>query len=266
MPGPIDYQGMIRQAQDSYKGIMAGYRNALSGQQRAQQGINQGYNRLQANVLGGLAGQGQARSQEIADYYTAQSGAAMQGLTNRGLGNTTIANSVGRGLAYDQTKAQNALRESVAGQQAQYQTQLGLAGLGYRGQANQQNTALLGQNLGYQGDWQGRLLGAGLQGAGQQYGNQHQQGWGRSNSGGRNLSWDEKEQLAQQQENVNRHDERLDFNDAYKRYQDAQTIDLNAGMYRRPVQRQRQADPYEGYPSYGEWPGLDATLGENWSS
>lgn len=162
---PTGYQDMLKKSQQQYAGIMAGYQNALAGQQKRSQRIAQGYNQLQAGVLGQLQGAGNARSQQIADYYTAQAGQQNQSLINRGLGNTTVASSVGRGLAYDQTKAQTALSNDVAQNFAKYQSELGLAGLGYRGQANQQRTGLLNAQLGYQGDWQKALLGAGMQGA-----------------------------------------------------------------------------------------------------
>ena len=159
----MGYQDMLKKAQDSYSGILAGYQKALSSQRQSAQRVNQGYNQLQQSVLGRLQGSGAARSQEIADYYTGKAGAANQDLINRGLGNTTVASSVGRGFAYDQSKAQTELSNTLSNQVAEYQSKLGLAGLGYRGHAADAHTALMGQSLGYQADWQKSLLGAGLQ-------------------------------------------------------------------------------------------------------
>lgn len=160
----INYEALLGQAQGMYGGIMSGYQSALSQQQAAQSQVMSGYNQLQNTVLGGLAGQGRARSQEIADTYQARAGSAMQQLINSGLGNSTVQSSVGRGLQYDETKSQNQLTEQIAGMNAQYQSQLGLAGLGYQNTAAQQNAALLGQQLGYQANWQQSLLGAAMPG------------------------------------------------------------------------------------------------------
>ncbi len=179
-PANLDYRGMLKQSQDQYSKILAGYQNALAGQQRRSQRVAQGYNKLENRVLGNLAGSGTARSQEIADFYTAQAGQQNQNLISRGLGNTTVASSVGRGLAYDQSKAQTDLSNRLSNQYAQYQSNIGLAGLNYRGDANQQRTGLMGAQLGYQGDWQKSLLGAGLTAAGMQ----NQYALSSMNSGG----------------------------------------------------------------------------------
>lgn len=160
----INYEGLLNQAQGMYGNILSGYNSALASQQAQQQQIMGGYNQLQSNVLGGLAGQGQARSQEIADQYTARQGQATQNLVSRGLGNSTVQSAVSRGLAFDESKSQNQLTEAIAAQNAQYQSQLGLAGLGYQNTANMQNTALLGQQLGYSANWQQSLLGAAMPG------------------------------------------------------------------------------------------------------
>jgi uncharacterized membrane protein YgcG len=182
----IDYEALLGQSQGMYNTILGGYNTALAQQQANQQNIMAGYNSLQSTVLGDIAGAGRARSQEIADQYTARAGQEMQSLISRGLGNTTVQSSVGRGLTYDQTKSQNQLAEQVAMQRAQYQSQLGLAGLGYQNTANQQNMALLGQQLDYSGGWQQNLLGAAMSGLGrkEQFDNQQRLAMLGSQGGG----------------------------------------------------------------------------------
>ena len=184
--GGGNYGKMLADAQKQYSGILQGYQNTLRGQRQQQQQTMQGYNQLQSSVLGGLAGAGTARSQEIADQYTRQAGQAQQDLVNRGLGNTTVTSSVGRGYALDQSKAQNDLADQLRNQVAGYQSQLGLAGLGFRDQAGRQNTALQGARLGYQGDYQRQLGGWAMQGLGMenQLRSQQMQNYSRGGGGG----------------------------------------------------------------------------------
>lgn len=211
----INYQQMLSQAQNQYSGILAGYDRALASQQQANRGVTRGYNRLTRQTLRGLEGSGEARSQEIADYYTQRLGGAQQDLISRGLGNSTITGSVARGFALDEAKAQTGLANQLAGQAAQYRTQIGLAGLGQRGEAAARNTALMQSRLGYQGDWQRALLGAGLQGAGMDRQDYGRFGGGGSVSSGRPFG--SRESVA---DYFNRPQE---TDDPY--------IDLNAGLY-----------------------------------
>jgi hypothetical protein len=165
---PVNYEQLLQQSQQIYSQVLGGYQAALGQQQAAQQNVMSGYNSLQSSVLGNLAGQGAARSQDIAAAYTQQAGSAMQSLISRGLGNTTVQSAVGRGLTFDEQRAQNALAEQVRAQQAQYQTQLGLAGLSYQGQAIGQNSALMQNQLGYMAGYQGNLMQGAFSGLGRQ--------------------------------------------------------------------------------------------------
>lgn len=162
----MDYAGMLQQAQNSYSSILAGYSTTMAQQQSAQQGIMAGYNQLQSNVLNTIQGVDASQRQSIRDQYAQQSGAMQQGLISSGLGNTTVMGSMQRGLTLDEAKAETGLSNSFAQLAAGYQSQLGLAGLGYRGQAAQQNTALQQNMLGYMGQYAGQLGGWGMQGLG----------------------------------------------------------------------------------------------------
>ncbi len=159
-----NYNAMLGNALKSYTAIYGGYSQAAQAQEAAQAQLRQGYQQLQGNVLGGLNNAGAHRSQEIADQYTALAGRQNQDLISRGLGNSTVASSVGRGLGYDQAKAQTQLSGQVADMKAQYLSQLGLAGLRQQGQDYENNTRLRMQQLGYGGDFNNRLLGLGAQG------------------------------------------------------------------------------------------------------
>lgn len=114
---------------------------ALGQQQSGQQQIQQGYGALQQNVLGTIQGISASQQQAINDTYAQQRGGAAQSLVSRGLGNTTVNDSVQRGLTLDQQKANIALSNQTAQLTAGYQSQLGLSGLNYANQAVTQNTA-----------------------------------------------------------------------------------------------------------------------------
>ncbi len=111
-------------------------------EQRAQNArTQQGYTQLGGDVMNTLKGVDASQRQAIQDAYAAQVGAGSQSLASRGLGNSTVVDSVNRGLLLDKSKADIALSNSTAQLMAGYQSQLGLAGLGFAGQAAQQNTA-----------------------------------------------------------------------------------------------------------------------------
>jgi hypothetical protein len=143
------YNSSLGMNQQNYNNILQGYQQTQAQQQAAQQGVQQGYGNLSGAVLGGIQGIGASRSQDIASDYARQSGAAAQSLISRGLGNTTIQDSVQRGLAFDKSRADTTLANQMAGLQAGYQSQLGLAGLGYAGQAAAQNTDQANRQLGW---------------------------------------------------------------------------------------------------------------------
>ena len=134
------YDQLLRQAQQSYQTIMNGYTNVLQGPAGQEHtGIAGGYGRLSRDVLTGIAGIERSQRQAIRDTYADQSGRSTQSLISRGLGNTTVQNSIQRGLTLDKTKADIALSNQTAALRAGYQSQLGLAGLGFRGNSLHQN-------------------------------------------------------------------------------------------------------------------------------
>jgi hypothetical protein len=149
--GTINYQNVISNATQAYNTTLAGYRAQLAQQQQQQAGVIQGYNALQANVLQGLQGGSAADQQAIRDQYAAQSGKQQMSMIGRGLGNTTIMDSMQRGLNLDEAKAQTDRANKFAGLAAGYQSQIGLAGLGYAGSALQHNLDFAGQGLQYSG-------------------------------------------------------------------------------------------------------------------
>jgi hypothetical protein len=133
--------------QQNYNNILAGYQNTETSNRNAQGRIIVGHQNLEANVLGSIAGIDRSQRQDIADQYAKNIGTSSQDLINRGLGNSTIQSSVGRGMLYDKAKSDIALTNATQGLNAQYMSQLGLARLGYENQAAQQNTQWAGKQL-----------------------------------------------------------------------------------------------------------------------
>jgi hypothetical protein len=145
-PGSL-YQSQVSEANDSYANVMSGYQQALSGQQAGSSALGGQV----ANTLGyggtpwGVAA---PAAQAIGDTYAAQQGNAQQGLINSGLGNSTVLQSVNRGIGLDAAKAYGGLGAQLAQTYAGYQANIGMQNL------NAQNQ-LRSQQLGYQGGFHG---------------------------------------------------------------------------------------------------------------
>lgn len=141
------YNSALSQNQAMYNNILQGYQQTMAKQTSAQDAIAGGYTNLYNNVLGGIQGIGESQKQNIQDVYAQQKGATAQSLISRGLGNTTVSDTMQRGLGLDEQKAQIALANQIAQLTAGYQSSLGLAGLNQANTANMQNTGLAGQQL-----------------------------------------------------------------------------------------------------------------------
>lgn len=140
-----NYQSAYNSALDmnrtNYGNILSGYQQTLGQNADARAAVGSGYDSLLQDVLGGIGSMGQSRQRDINTNYTARSGQAAQQLIDRGLGNSTVQQSVQRGIGYDQARASNDLAEQIATTQAGFRSSIGQAGLNYRGQAIQQNDA-----------------------------------------------------------------------------------------------------------------------------
>lgn len=141
------YNSALAMNQANYQNILKGYQDTMSSQTSAQDAISRGYTGLYNDVIGKIQGIGDARSQAITDQYAMARGNADQGLINRGLSSSTVRSSVQRGLTFDEAKARTDLANQIAQTNAGYMSQLGLAGLGYQGQAVQNNSALAQNQL-----------------------------------------------------------------------------------------------------------------------
>lgn len=138
-----DFQNRMAQAMGQ------GWSNTAATQRRGLNAVGTGYDKLQSDVLAGIQGTDAAAKQQIQDSYAHQQGSATQGLINAGLGNSTVTSSVNRGLQADQEKAYVNLANQMAQLSAGYQSQIGQAGLGFKGNAVLANSQLAQNQLGW---------------------------------------------------------------------------------------------------------------------
>jgi hypothetical protein len=124
-----------------YENQMAGYQQAMAQQSSVNDLISAGYPELAQQVAQQTAGTNQAAVTAIQNQF-AQNAAGSVQKNPSVMSNTTVGKSVQTGnlLNESQALAQNA--QQFAQLQAQQQSQLGLAGLAQRSQANQQYTNL----------------------------------------------------------------------------------------------------------------------------
>lgn len=112
-----------------YDAQMSGHAKRIQEYQTANQGLIGGYRGLQKAVMRQLAGTNRANLTDIADRYTALSGQMSQQLIDRGLGNTTVQQSVQRGVEADFSKESTRSNNLFAQLQAQTRSNLGQARL-----------------------------------------------------------------------------------------------------------------------------------------
>lgn len=141
------YNAALGLNSQNYNNILAGYQQTAGNLNNATNQVAAGYGKLQTDVLNNLSLAGSTERQNINDRYAQEQGSALQSLVNRGLGNTTVQSAVQRGLIYDREKSNVNLAEQIANLKAGYQSNLGLAGLQYQGNAALQNTAQANQQL-----------------------------------------------------------------------------------------------------------------------
>lgn len=136
------YNASLSQNRSNYEDIMRGYQQTLAAQTSAQEATAAGYTSLYNDVMSGIKGIGASRDQAINDQAAQAQGAGTQSLINRGLGNTTVQDSVNRGVTADKNKALTENANAVAGLTAGYQSSIGQARLQQQSQATMANSAL----------------------------------------------------------------------------------------------------------------------------
>lgn len=149
-----DYNNALNFHSGNYQNILSGYQKALGLSQSNADRISQGYQGLNKDVQGTIAGIDASQRQAITDTYNQQQGATTSSAVGRGLGNSTVLDSLQRGNTYDYNKANIALSNQMAQLQAGYQGQFGSAALAAQGTAAQQQASLGGQYMGVLGGQQ----------------------------------------------------------------------------------------------------------------
>lgn len=143
------YQGAwqgSRDAQQQQINTGAGmWQQLMAQQQQLANQNNAGWQQLQSQIMGRLRGSNKANLQDIADKYTGFWGRMNQQMIDRGLGNTTVAQSVQRGVAADQAKETTRSRGAFAQLMAQSLGQVGSQRLGAQ---MSNNSALANLGLG----------------------------------------------------------------------------------------------------------------------
>lgn len=139
------YTSALAMNQQNYGNILAGYQQTAAQHADAADSIAGGYTGLTNSVLDRIKGIGQAAQANLGEQYNRASGLASQGLINRGLSNTTVANSVQAGIERDRSRAMVDLQDTQANRLAGYESQLGQAALGSR-QHNTDQALNLSQN------------------------------------------------------------------------------------------------------------------------
>lgn len=134
-PSPYQIAGKLSfgSAGSTYQ---SAYANALRLNSTNYSNILKGYQGLTSSVLGNIKGMGESAQQDITDQYAMLGGQQAQQLVSRGLGNTTVAQSVQRGLGYDQAKARTGASNQFANTYAGYQSNLGQSQLNWMNSVN----------------------------------------------------------------------------------------------------------------------------------
>lgn len=133
-----EYAKSLAMNQSNYNNILRGYQQALAQHNAAQQAIDAGYNSMYNEVIGQIQGITQTREREIGEAATRQASQEQQSLIDRGLGNTTVQQSVNRGIESDKQKSITNVRNEFAGLQASYQNQIRQAQLAAQGRGAQE--------------------------------------------------------------------------------------------------------------------------------
>lgn len=141
------YNNYLSLNKQNYNNIVNGYNQLASAQFNQEQAITAGYTGLQNAVYGTIQNICKSQMQRVQCTYTKQMANSQQQAINAGLGNSTVLQSMQRGVTQCEAMAQTAVQNQFAALKAGYMSNLGLATLNYQNQANMQNAALGAQEL-----------------------------------------------------------------------------------------------------------------------
>lgn len=156
---PTTPQDYYAKNQEQYQNIMNGFKTQQDEAQANAGATAAGYNKLTQDVMGQLQGTQRSAQQDLANQYAGNVAGIQQNALGRGLGNSTVVDSLNRGA--DQTYNQGNLAiqsqygQLLAGALGQYGSQA----LGYGAHANEGIQQLRSNQLGYMGQYQQGLQG-----------------------------------------------------------------------------------------------------------
>lgn len=110
-----DFDSALQLNAQNYQNIYGGYGDLLAQQQNANQALESGYSNRAQNAMNLLAGMEESQRQDIQAGATRASASNAQDLIGRGLSNTTVQNSLARGVESDKNRAVNNLVGQMAG-------------------------------------------------------------------------------------------------------------------------------------------------------
>lgn len=145
--------GNVNQGYQQLQGQQGnGFNDLINSLSKGYQGVGQGYDNVSQQIMNNLSLLGSTQQQDINQAYQQQGAKAQQDLVDRGLGNTTIKQSVDRGIGLDRQRAlmgnaanTQQMVNSALMQTAYPQLQFGERAIGNVGQVQQQG---IGANTG----------------------------------------------------------------------------------------------------------------------
>lgn len=110
-----DYASALAINAANYGNAVSGYNDLLARQQSSNDAISSGYANRAANAMQLLAGLEQGQRQDLETGATRATAQNAQDLIGRGLSNTTVQNTLARGVEADKNRAVNNLVGQMAG-------------------------------------------------------------------------------------------------------------------------------------------------------
>jgi hypothetical protein len=141
------YQAARSANESRYNQILSGYDNRLVEFNNQAQVIHQGYTDRYYRGMNHITGVGRAQYQDLNDSYSRQSAKVQGGSIARGLGLSTVANSMQRGVIYDKEKAKIQLADTLAREYLDTDAKLSGDVLGYADSRLRGQTGLAKEKL-----------------------------------------------------------------------------------------------------------------------
>lgn len=141
--GGSTYMGLDGAQNQRYNDILSGYTNQRNIYNNNTAQINRGYQ----DVLSQQQGLGESQRIALDRQYAQQSAQSQQSMISRGMGNSTVLDAGQRGINYDRANSQIALQDSLTREQTAIQQ----ARLGYMANAQQGQSQIIGNRLGFMG-------------------------------------------------------------------------------------------------------------------